>query len=147
MKVSKVSSIFILSAVLGIICNSPVPADICNRIVAAVNNEVVTLLELNNKIRELTGIEAANLEKQDKSGYLEARKRVLDLLIDEKISQNKVREIGIEVSPNEIDAAIERIKARNQMTNEDLIAGLKDQGISYEDYKNNIKQRNHIRGG
>ncbi|MBW1852776.1 MAG: peptidylprolyl isomerase [Deltaproteobacteria bacterium] len=117
MKVSKVSSIFILSAVLGIICNSPVPADICNRIVAAVNNEVVTLLELNNKIRELTGIEAANLEKQDKSGYLEARKRVLDLLIDEKISQNKVREIGIEVSPNEID-----------------------QGISYEDYKNNIKQ-------
>ena len=140
MKVSKVSSIFILSAVLGIICNSPVPADICNRIVAAVNNEVITLLELNNKIRELTGIEAANLEKLDKTGYLEARKRVLDLLIDEKISQNRVREIGIEVSPNEIDAAIERIKARNHMTNEDLIAGLKDQGISYEDYKNNIKK-------
>lgn len=140
MQRSKVSSIVILSVVFGIICSSPVPAEICNRIVAAVNNEVITLLELNNKIKQLTGIEAATLEKQDKSGYLEARKKVLDLLIDEKISQNKVREIGIEVSPDEVDAAIEGIKARNQMTNEDLIAGLKDQGISYEEYKKNIKK-------
>jgi len=122
------------------ICNRPVSAEICNRIVAAVNDEIVTLYELNGKIKELTGSEPIALENQDKARFIEARRNVLDLLIDEKISHDMIVELGIEVTPKEVDASIEQIKARNNWTQEDLTSGLEKQGISYENYRQKMKK-------
>ena len=120
--------------------NLPVSAEICNRIVAAVNNEIITLYELNGKIKELTGADPYELEKQDKAGFIEARRNVLNLLVDEKVSHDKAMELGIEISSKEVDATIEQIKARNNWTQEEMIAGLKKQGINYEQYRNNLKK-------
>ena len=120
--------------------NRPVSAEICNRIVAAVNDEIITLYELNGKIKELTGSEAVELENQDKARFVEARRNVLDLLIDEKISHDKIVEMGIEVTPTEVDSSIEQIKARNNWTQEDLVAGLEKQGISYKAYRQKMKK-------
>lgn len=118
----------------------PVSAEICNRVVAIVNSEVITLHELNGKIRQLSGVEASALEAQNKEGYIDARRKVLDLLIDETIAHDKINEIGIEVTQKELDAAVERIKERNQWTHEDLVAGLAGQGITYEQYLENLKK-------
>jgi len=118
----------------------PVSAEICNRIVAAVNEEIITLYELNGRIKELTGSEPLDLKNQDKTGFIKARQNILDLLINEKISHDKVVELGIEVSPKEMDAAIEQIKTRNNWTHEDLISGLKKQGTSYKTYRKKMKK-------
>ncbi len=131
---------FALLAVVGLEYSPAASIEICNRIVAVVNDKVITLHELNGKIKELTGAETSDLEKQDKEAYIDARRKVLDLLINEKITQEKVKEIGIEVTPGEMDSAIEGIKKRNSWTQEDLTAGLNKQGISIEQYRNNIKQ-------
>ena len=121
-------------------CNRPVSAEICNRIVAAVNDEIITLYELNGKIKELTGSEAVELENQDKARFVEARRSVLDLLIDEKISHDKIVEMGIEVTEKEVDSSLEQIKARNNWTQEDLLSGLEKQGISYKSYRQKMKK-------
>ena len=118
----------------------PVSAEICNRIVAAVNDEIITLYELNGKIKELTGSEPIALKNQDKARFIEARRKILDLLIDEKISHDMIVELGIEVTPKEVDASIEQIKARNKWTQEDLTSGLEKQGISYENYRQKMKK-------
>lgn len=131
---------FALLAMVGLEYSPAASVEICNRIVAVVNDKVITLHELNGKIKELTGAETFDLEKQDKEAYIDARRKVLDLLINEKIAQEKVKEIGIEVTPGEMDSAIEGIKKRNSWTQEDLTAGLNKQGISIEQYRNNIKQ-------
>ena len=131
---------FALLAVVGLEYSPAASVEICNRIVALVNDEVITLHELNGKIKELTGAEASDLENQDKEAYIEARRKVLDLLINEKIAQEKIKEIGIEVTSREVDSAIEGIKKRNSWTQEDLTAGLNEQGITIEKYRNNIKQ-------
>ncbi len=140
MKGFKFYFMFALLAVVGLEYSPAASVEICNRIVAVVNDEVITLHELNGKIKELTGAETSDLEKQDKEAYIDARRKVLDLLINEKITQEKVKEIGIEVTPGEMDSAIEGIKKRNSWTQEDLTAGLNKQGISIEQYRNNIKQ-------
>ena len=124
----------------GLNCGQPACAEICNRIVAVVNDEVITLHELNGKIKELTGIESSDLETQDKEGFIDARRKVLDLLIDEKIAQDKIKELGMEVTPKEVDSAIESIKKRNRWTQEDLEAGLSNQGMSFEQYRDKIKK-------
>jgi len=68
------------------------------------------------------------------------RRKILELLIDEKIAQGKIRELGIEVSQKEVDDAIERIKKENRWTQEDLEAKLKQEGISMAQYKEDMKK-------
>jgi peptidyl-prolyl cis-trans isomerase SurA len=109
--------------------------------VAIVNNEVITLHELNNKIKEMTGVEQDILRRQDEKKYLDARREILKLLIDEKISSEKIRELGIDVEDGEVDAAIERIKKDNYWTHEDLLAELERKGMDYESYRISIKQQ------
>lgn len=141
MKRFKIFSIIIWTAVLTLVFHPVVLAEICNRVVAQVNNDVVTLYELDNKIKELTGYDSSELKMKNEKKYIETRRKVLDLLVDEKIAFEKIREMGIEVTPGEIDEAIERIKESNQLTQEGLIAGLKKQEVSFESYREEIKRQ------
>jgi peptidyl-prolyl cis-trans isomerase SurA len=114
--------------------------EICNRVVAIVNDEVITLYELNGKMKEVTGQEPDLMRRQNEERYLEARRKILDLLIDEKISQEKAVELGIDVDPQEIDAAVERMKRKNGFTHEDLLEGLRKRGINYDKFRANLKK-------
>lgn len=119
-------------------------AEVCNRVVAVVNDEVITLYELNKKIKEVTGLAPLDLRQESEDAFLDARRKILNLLIDEKISDNKSKELGIVVTQTEVDRAVERIKEGNQWTHEDLLYRLEMQGIDYEEYlkiiKNNIER-------
>ncbi len=117
-----------------------VSAQTFNRVVAIVNEDVITLHELNKKVREMTGLTPDGLRSRGKKTYLETRRRILEILINEKITQARVQELGIHVTPLQIDATIERIKAKNQWTHEDLIARLREGGLTYETYRENIKK-------
>ena len=132
------SSLILLLAA-GFFFHVSVFAEICNRVVAIVNNEMITLHELNAKIKELTGLDPADLRKRDEKIYFETRQKILDLLIDKKIAGEKIRELGIKVTEKEVDAAIERIKKENYLTHEDLLMSLAKQGISHELYRESIK--------
>ena len=118
---------------------SPVSAEIQNRVVAIVNNQLVTLFELNGKIRELTGLSSRELKERSEDMYIETRRKVLNDLIDQKIALEKIKELEIKVQPEEVDQAIERVKEDNQLTQEGLIAKLKERGTTYEAYRESIK--------
>jgi peptidyl-prolyl cis-trans isomerase SurA len=115
-------------------------AETCNRVVAIVNDDVVTLHELNKKMRELTGLAPEDLQFQDEERYLKTRREVLEHIIDDRIAQEKIRELGIQVNEEQVDSAIERVKSDNKLTQEDLVAGLKREGMSYEKYRQKIKR-------
>lgn len=118
----------------------PSTADTLNRVVAIVNDDIITLFELNKKMREMTGVAPEDLQFKDANKYLETRRAVLELLIDERIAQTKIAELGISVSAKEIDSTIEKMKSDNHWTQEELVAALKDEGISFERYRDNIKK-------
>ncbi len=131
--------LLIFSVTFSIICNPPASAEICNRIVAAVNTDIITLYELDGKIKELTGRESADLANQNRTGFVETRQRILGMLIDEKLAQKKINELGIAATPKEIENTIERIKTKNLWTQEDLESSLKMQGITLNKYKKSVK--------
>jgi peptidyl-prolyl cis-trans isomerase SurA len=110
-----------------------------NRVVAIVNDDLVTLYELNKKIKELTGLTPVELRGQNEENYYKIRGQILELLIDDKIKQAKVLEMGIEVTQKEIDNAIEKIKRDNKWTQEDLVSRIKNEGLSLEKYRKNMK--------
>ena len=109
-------------------------AETCNRVVAIVNDDVITLHELNKKMKEVTGLAPEDLRFQDEERYLQTRREVLELIINDRIAQEKIRELGIQVDEEQVDSAIERVKSDNKLTQEDLVAGLKREGMSYESF-------------
>jgi len=119
--------------------NFPVAAEVCNRIVALVEDDLITLHELNKRMRQLTGMDPTELKRKDENRYLKTRQQILDMLIDEKITQKKIQELGIKVTDKEVDEAIEKIKRDNHLTQEDLVAALKNQGMSYLEYREKVK--------
>lgn len=117
-----------------------VSAEVFNRIVAIVNEDVITLYELNKRIKELTGLAPNDLKRRSEEEYLATRRQVLELLMDEKIAQRKIDELGIKISRNRVDTTIERVKEENGWTQEDLLRMLKDHDTTIEEYKEKIRK-------
>ena len=129
-------TIFIL---ISVAAHCPVLGETFNRVVAVVNDDVITLFELNKKIKEVTGRNSKELRRMDEATFLETRQKVLDFLIDERIAGEKIKELSIQVGDQEIDEAIERIKKNNQWTQEDLLERLEKRGVTYTRFREDIK--------
>ena len=131
--------LFFLTATAFFLYPSTALTETSNRVVAIVNDEVITLYELNGHMKELTGLDPAEMRLRDEKQYLEARRKILKSLIEDKLTLGKIQELGINVTPKRVDSAIERIKRNNGLTQEDLIAGLKKRGITYDSYRETVK--------
>jgi len=114
-------------------------AEVCNRVVAVVNNDVITLYELNNRIKEMTGEVPEELMQKNEAMFRDAQQKILGLLIDEKIAQAKIKELKIKVSEKQVDNYLEKLKRDNQWSQEDLVAELQKEGLSYEKYRERVK--------
>lgn len=116
-------------------------AETANKVVAIVNDDVITLHELNERIRLMTGSEPRHLQIQDEKRFLETQRQILDAMIAEKIAKEKLRQLGINVTSSEVDQFIEGMKKKNRVTHEQFLAGLKRQGVSYEIYRKRVKSQ------
>jgi peptidyl-prolyl cis-trans isomerase SurA len=126
--------------VFSVVVFGQVNGETFNRVVAVVNDDVITLFELNKKIKELTGRNAKELRDMDEAAFLETRRKVLDFLIDERIAGEKIKELSITVGDQDIDQAIETIKKNNQWTHEDLLDRLEKQGMTYDRFREGVKK-------
>lgn len=136
---TRVSLILFFAGII-LLFHSSVSGKITNRVVAIVNDELVTLYELNTMMQLLTGIPSEQLKSKSEDVYFKTRQKVLDDLINQKIVFEKVKELEIEVTAKAVAQAIERVKTDNQLTQEDLVSELKKQGTNYEAYKKSIKE-------
>ena len=132
--------LFFLILLMSLWPESLFAAEVCNRVVAVVNNDVITLYELNNRIKEMTGSAPEELMQKNEAMFRDAQHKILELLIDEKITQAKIKELRIQVSDRQVDAFLEKKKLDNQWTQEDLVAELEREGLSYEKYREMIRR-------
>ncbi|MEA1966698.1 MAG: SurA N-terminal domain-containing protein [Thermodesulfobacteriota bacterium] len=117
-------------------------AEVVDRIVAVVNNDVLTLTELNKALLPYVDkINSAGYsdEKKEKLLY-KIRQDMLSRMVDRKLTDQEVARLHITVSDQEIDNAIERLKQSQLMTQEDLEAALEQDGMSFKEYRGKIHQ-------
>jgi peptidyl-prolyl cis-trans isomerase SurA len=127
---------------LAVLCGSVSQGQgVVDRIVAVVNQEVITLSEVDKVIGPLRDeIQTRNrLERDEK--VRELRLKALDRLVEEKVLDYEVKMAGIKVTSRELDMAIEDIKRRNNVTQEDLEYALKKEGLTLEQYKKDIEKQ------
>jgi peptidyl-prolyl cis-trans isomerase SurA len=120
---------------------SRVCAEITNRVVATVNSDIITLYELNGSIEQVTGLSVSSFRQQDEGRFYQIRKAVLNNLINQKITEQQIRKLGITVTERDIDEAIERVKRERGTTQEELLYTLKVEGITLKEYRQRVKEQ------
>jgi peptidyl-prolyl cis-trans isomerase SurA len=116
---------------------------VVDRIVAVVNDEIITLYDLNQTLKPYEeNIQALGYPTEKAHETLfRLRTDLLNKLIDEKLADQQIKKNNIKISAQEIDKTIERIKEGRSYTDEDLRAGLAEQGLTIEEYRENLKKQ------
>lgn len=117
--------------------------EVVDRIVAVVNDEIITLYDLNKELKPYEeNIKALGYDAdKTRETLFKLRSDLLSKLIDRKLTDQQIKKNNIDVSSKEIDRAIERIKEMRSYTDEDLRAGLAEQGLTMEEYRESLKQQ------
>ena len=113
---------------------------VVDRIVAVVNQEVITLSELEKWIEPLQKEITSEDRLHRKEQLQEFRRRILEQLIDEKLIDQEVRRFGIKVTNKEIEGVTEEIKRRNGFTQEDMEKALAREDLTVEAFKKQVEK-------
>ncbi len=118
-------------------------SELVDRVVAVVNNEIITLYELNRAFAPyVTKIKSLGYpQEKERQTLFQVRKDLLNQLIDSMLANQQVRREKISVSENEINNAIERFKESRQLTDEQVRQGLESQGMTMEEYRKEIEEQ------
>ncbi|MCB2228986.1 MAG: SurA N-terminal domain-containing protein [Desulfarculaceae bacterium] len=137
----------IFSLVLAVLLIAPAmlasaAEQVVNRVVAIVDDDVITSLDLDRSIKRVK-MDLARMEAtQPGSGGMpptQIRRLALERLIDDKIFAKEVKRAGLVVPDAELDHYINRVKKSNNLTDEDFVASLSRQGLTLQEYRNNLR--------
>ena len=108
-------------------------------IVAVVNQELVTASEVQQRLARMRDEAARN--KQTLPPLSALRKQVVETLIDERVLVTNARENGSRVDDPEIDRAVLNVATQNQMTLPQLRERLRQEGIPFAKFRDNIRDQ------
>jgi len=114
----------------------PLHAQELLRAAAVVNDEIISMLDLNMRVR-LAILSTGQRETQ------ELRQRVVSQvmrgLIDERLQAQEAERLDISVTDEQLDDAIEQLANRNKMTSEAFLDFVEQQGVLKESLKDQIR--------
>ncbi|ADK84995.1 SurA domain protein [Desulfarculus baarsii DSM 2075] len=117
--------------------------ELVNRVVAVVGDEPITAAELDRSIQGL--LQRLQMMQQQQGQNMamppaaEVRYMALNSLIDEKLFNKEVERLKISVSEEEVSMFLERLKAANNMTQQEFIARLNETGMTPEEYREKVR--------
>lgn len=125
---------------ISLILPAAASAEVADRIVAVVNDDIITLSELNDE----GGPYFQELIKKAPSDQLQGemqklRQEVLSHLVDLKLIEQHAAKLEIKISDEEITQAIDTILAENNVTREVMKKDLLSKGLTEERYRAQIK--------
>jgi|SRR5579862_2710314 len=108
------------------------------RVVAVVNDGVVTESELDAQVADVTQrLRAQNVSLPSADVM---RSQVLERLVLETIQEQRADHAGIVVSDEQVNAALQDIASRNKVSFDQLPEKLAAQGVVYADYRNSLRR-------
>jgi len=121
---------------------SSVQAQVVDRVVAIVNDDVITSSEVNEEgkaiFRKLTDESPqAELEETLKK----ARKAIIEKMIDKRIIFQEAKRLNVQVSDEEAQKALSRMLKQNNISMDELKKQLAEAGVTEEQYRLNFKNQ------
>jgi peptidyl-prolyl cis-trans isomerase SurA len=115
-----------------VLAAAPLRAEVVNRIVASVDGDPITLYELNQYEEKQRALMP--------SVRIPSQNDALQALITEKLLAKEIAAKGIRVRDEDIDRYVDHIKESNHLTDDQLKEALKQQGVDYAKYRDQIRQ-------
>jgi peptidyl-prolyl cis-trans isomerase SurA len=134
--------VFSLMFMGAIVCGS-ISAEVIDRIVAIVDNDIITLVQLNKESAPyIKNIESAGYSDEKKTIMIQdIHKKLLTALIDRSLTRQEARKYHIEVSDTEINNAVESVKRDKVLSQEEFERALEQEGLTLTEYRDNIKNQ------
>ena len=119
-----------------------VQAEIIDRVVAIVNDELITLSELDEESKELLLKAEESVTGAEREQTIQMiRKKTLEQLVNQQIITQEAKKAKIKLSDADFEAVYEQQLKRLGLTHEQLLQQLAKAGISEETYKDNIRNQ------
>jgi peptidyl-prolyl cis-trans isomerase SurA len=113
-----------------------------DRIVARVNDDVITLSELQEEGLPLFERLRENYTGRELEDRVQrAEREFLDQLVLKRLQLQYATQIGVTASDNEINAAFKDVLTRNNLTQEQLVELLTREGLTLQDYKDRLREQ------
>ena len=137
----KVLKIFIVIFVFSILLAALSSANVVDRIVAVVNDDIITLSELNRDIEAfIKRIEKTSEVADKESVAKQLRMTVLRELINQKLIEQEAKKLGIVASDKDIDDAIRNIMAQKKISMEAFREAIAREGGTFDEYKKELRR-------
>lgn len=116
-------------------------AELVDRVAAVVNTDIVALSEVEARaapemmrLRAETDPAKRNAQRQD------TLKKALDVIIGERLLEEQVKDLNLEVAESEVDLAVDDVKRQNNLDGTQFEALLTQEGYSMETYRTFMKK-------
>lgn len=127
----------VLFALLAVCAVPSLAAEVLDRIVAQVNDQVILRSELDSELVRIQLQIQASGTRAPEAEVLE--KQVLEKLILTRLQTQRAKQAGITVSDNDVNDAMTMIAQRNGVTQTQLLDALKHDGIDLADYQEQLR--------
>jgi peptidyl-prolyl cis-trans isomerase SurA len=108
-------------------------------IVAVVNQELVTAVEVEQRLAQIRAAAARGGQRLPPLEQLRAE--VLSALIDERVVVTHARETGLRIDDTELERAVQNVAAQNQLTPDQLRERLQAQGMDYARFRASLRDQ------
>lgn len=129
----------ILAGTVAIFLCVSAQAGVADRIVAVVNDEVITLSELNNAFEPYRERFTANYQGPDREKALgETKATLLNRMIDNLLMEQESRKTGITVRSEEVTDAIKDMQKQQKISPDEFRKTLQREGMTLDAYRKDI---------
>lgn len=132
----------LLIIALFFVFTSPVQAVIVDRIVAIVNDTLITQSDLNNAFEPIRQkIEAQTTGAEREKTLKGAQESILNRMIDNILIEQQAAKLGITVKDEDVTGTIRNILSQKNLTMDDFEKILEKEGLSLDAYKKEVKEQ------
>lgn len=115
-----------------------VSAKVVSRVAAVVNKEIISTHQLDQRLQQ----QLAKQKKQPSPVQMGAlRQELLSRMIEESLVQQRIAELNLTVSEEEIETALVDVQKKNKLSRDDLEDAVQSQGLDFSDYRDNLRQQ------
>jgi parvulin-like peptidyl-prolyl isomerase len=121
---------------------APGRAEVVDKIVAVVNDDIILQSQLDARIGPyLDDVRKQPTPDEQESKLKEVRLDLLDRLIDDSLIAQQATELKVTVTDDEVQKAIADIETQNKISHDQLVSALESQGYAYDAYKEDIQHQ------
>lgn len=129
----------LVACLFQLVLAGPGGSEVVDRIVGEVNNEIITMSEVQNMAKAL---EAQTDMKPTGKEDRQLQRKMLDTLINRKLARAEAKKRGIAMSDKEMAQALDQFKERNNMpSDEALNQALSQAGLTLNEFKQQISDQ------